>query len=64
MKASPPQTGTPPQVLPLKILPLFDQNGQRVSAPSWCRCYQTWLKVHQADPALLSSFQYADFEPF
>ena len=56
MKASPPQTGTPPQVLPLKIPPLFDQNGQEVSAPGW-------LKVPQADLALLSSFQYADFEP-
>ena len=56
MKASPPQTGTPPQVLPLKILPLFDRNGQEVSTPGW-------LKVPQADLALLSSFQYADFEP-
>ena len=63
MKASPPQTSTPPQVLPLKILPIFDRNGQRVSAPGWCRYCQTWMKVHQADPALLSSFQYADFEP-
>ena len=64
MKTSPPQTGTPPQVLlPPKNFPLFDWNGERVSAPGWCRCCQTWLKVHQADPALLSSFQYADFEP-
>ena len=50
-ETSPPQTNTPPQMLLQNYLPLFDRNGQRVSAPCWCRCYQTWLKVHPADPA-------------
>ena len=48
-ETSPPQTNTPPPMLQ-NYLPLFDRNGQRVSAPDWCRCRQTWLKVHLADP--------------
>ena len=51
-ETSPPQTNTPLQMLLQNYyLPLFDRNGQKVSAPGWCRCCQTWLKAHLADHA-------------
>ena len=57
---APPQNGTPPQELPSKNLPLFDRNGQRITA-RW-RNYQTLLIVCSSDLGEQLAYQIAHSE--